>query len=911
MSDIRTILAGELHQLATDLASHASGLRAGSEDAATDCLALCERLGQVANMIETPALQEIALFLMSNVPALLGSESAEAPAALCADLELCLLEGAESARWQALSRNLTDPLWPAAMDSETASEVIQGLLPLSTLEPPTEAAVDCISAADLTLRSPDDVGSETLQAFYHEAPQQAAQLNKLFGVMRGAAAADQLAAAQRLAHTLKGSSALCGLHAIAHLAHAVETVLQSLASDTETLSTGMHDALVEAGDSIEQMIELAAEGGCVPQNVLSLIHRLQRRDFAAGDAEILIQEPPSPVVEEPSETEQTAVELLPTLNVPTQIIDENLRRAGEINIAISQLNSHLSGTLERAARLGQQLSLVQSQVYELETLVDTRGIPAMHLQSGLAGSDFDPLELDQYSALHSLSRAFAESALDSRELSRELSDELLKLQNLLTQHARLGRELTDSVMSTRLVSVSTIAPRLERIVRQVARQTGKQVELMIQGRELSIDTDILNGLVEPLMHALRNAVDHGIETAAERATANKPATGRIELTFKRDGNRIEVLCRDNGRGLDFAAIARRARERNLLLPEINPTDAELAQFIFAPGFSTRDHVTAISGRGVGMDVVRASIEKLKGTVHIDSRAGQGCTLIFRLPLSLTATHALFVGVGDGVYGLPSTGVDQVLYSDAGRVTQFADRFAFEYGGQVYPLHSLAALLGQSQEDFARIVEQPLPLVLVAGDTGPVAIAVERALDSRQIIVKGLSRMLPSLPGVAGACVLPDGGIGVILEIRELLRQPHSGISSNIVAVQTPVLPNAIRALVVDDSLSARRALAQLLTDCGYEVATAIDGLDAVAKLAESTPDVLLVDLEMPRMNGLELAAHVRNKSVTRDVPIVMITSRGAEKHRAQAIRSGVTEFMTKPYQEHELLERVSLLVDRK
>ncbi len=908
MSHVRTILAEELHQLASDLASHAPGLRDGSEDAAAECLALCQRLGQVADMIEAPALQEIALFLLSNIPALLGGTMSGAPASLCADLELCLVEGAHSERWQSLQASLCDESWPAAMPEDTASETIRGLMMLASLEDAPEASLEPVTAEDLTLHSPPDVGTETLQAFYHEAPQQAAQLNRWFSAMRTQCTSDVITQSQRLAHTLKGSSALCGLHAIAHLAHAIETVLQDAASQSVSPSADLQDLLSEAGDAIEQMIEVAAQGGAVPGNVLALIQRLQHSEVAECAVEQSAPAEHAPM-EDPVTVEQSPAEITATLSVPTHVIDENLRRAGEINIAISQLNSHLSGTLERAGRLTQQLSLVQSQVYELETLVDTRGIPAMHLQSGFQSGEFDPLELDQYSALHSLSRAFAESTLDSRELSRELADELLKLQNLLTQHARLGRELTDSVMSTRLVPVGTIAPRLERIVRQAARQTGKDVELVIQGRELSIDTDILNGLVEPLMHALRNAVDHGIETIEERATSGKPTAGRIELSFKRDGNRIEVLCRDNGRGLDFAAIARRAAERNLLPAGHAATEAELAQFIFAPGFSTRDRVTTLSGRGVGMDVVRSAVEKLKGTVHIESRSGHGCSLLFRLPLSLTTTHALFVGIGSGVYGLPSTGVDQVLYSDAGRIARFADRFAFEYAGQVYPLYSLASLLGQPDEGFAQIIERPMPLVLMAGDTGPIAVAVERALDSRQIVVKGLSRMLPSLPGVAGACVLPDGGIGVILEVRELLRRGEASFATPAQHVDE-IIPNAVRALVVDDSLSARRALAQLLTDCGYEVMSAIDGLDAIAKLEQSTPDVLLVDLEMPRMNGLELTTHVRNNAQWKDLPIIMITSRAADKHRAQAMRSGVSEFLTKPYQEHELLERVSALVDR-
>lgn len=307
-----------------------------------------------------------------------------------------------------------------------------------------------------------------------------------------------------------------------------------------------------------------------------------------------------------------------------------------------------------------------------------------------------------------------------------------------------------------------------------------------------------------------------------------------------------------------------------------------------------------------MDVVRTSIAHLKGTTHIESREGAGCTLTFHLPLSLAAAHALFVEVGEGIYGLPGTAVDQVLYSDAGRIVQFGDRYAFEYNGQVSPLHSLAALLGQPERELCELQERPGPVVIANTGSESIALAVDRALDSREVIVKGLSPLLPTLPGVTGACVLPNGSIGVILEIRDLLRQPAA--TRQISVHHAPAAHRMPRALVVDDSLSARRALAQLLTDHGYEVDTASDGLDAIASIDERTPDIVLADLEMPRMNGLELTSHVRSRPGMKSLPIVMITSRGGENHRARALRAGVTQYLTKPYFEHELLDCLNELI---
>jgi chemosensory pili system protein ChpA (sensor histidine kinase/response regulator) len=911
-SQVRTILASELRELSEEFQRQAPALEESSEEAATHCLGLCQRLGQVANMIEVPALQELALFLVSNVPGLLGRVASLQPLAqLCAELQQCLLEGADSARWVALAANLADARWPAALETDAAEVLAQGLRPLAIdeIEPVGAALAPDVSLNDLTLQSSADVGPEMLQAFFHEAPLQAMQLSGILGKLNDAVVAADIAAAQRLAHTLKGSGALCGLHALTHVAHALEAGLQRLAT-TDPVSSQLCGRLIEAGDTIEQLIELAASGVPAPQTLPALIARIyadledQSLTVSAG-APLLMAAPVSLEIGRSSNTEAAAVNM-PSLNVPTALIDDNLRRVGEINVAIDQLSVHITALLARTDRLAEQLTLVQSQVYELETLADTRGIPVVSTQSA-SGQGFDPLELDSYTALHSLSRTFAESTLDSRELSRELGIEVRKLQNLLTQQARLGRELTDSVLHTRMVPVATLIPRLERIVRQAARQTGHHAELEILGRDLSIDTDILTGLAEPLMHALRNAVDHGIETPAQRQALGKPETGRIRVCFRRDGNRIEVSCADDGRGLNYTAIERRARELGLLsAAEQQPTASSLASLIFLHGFSTSKEVNVISGRGVGMDVVRASIERLKGTTHIESREGAGCTLTFHLPLSLTTAHVLFVAVGEGTYGLPSSTVDQVLYSDAGRILQFGHQYVFEYDGRLSELHSLAGLLGQAERTLDDLERRPAPIVIANVGPDSIALVIDRALDSRRIVIKGLSSLLPTLPGVAGACVLPNGNVGVILELRELLRQP---VAERHVSIhQTQATHRMPRALVVDDSLSARRALAQLLSDSGYEVATASDGLDAIASIDEHTPDVILADLEMPRMNGLELTSHLRSKPDLQSLPVVMITSRGGEKHRAQALRAGVTHYLTKPYAEHELLDCLNKLI---
>jgi chemosensory pili system protein ChpA (sensor histidine kinase/response regulator) len=882
----------------------------------------------------------------------------------CERLEHCLRRG-DTAAWQELQADFSSHAWRNPMAPDAIASLVDALNALGSAAELQAAITTPLTLEDMTTSPSAEVSPETISAYFAETPQMAAELSAFLARVTGVTPSTSYVTAQRLVHTIKGSSSLVGLHAVAHLSHALESALQILA-DSRLDSENGADINAEArliASRAADMIEMLIEQSTATANdshasdsaleALELIHSLS----ALGNTEPIADSANAHVDATPfaaaiqqdtlafdrglgsdSIPESNIVALRPversvslvakagrsddssenalaennaavgsTLNVPVAVIDDNLRRTGELNTAIGQLMAQVKATLDRADRLTQQLARIQGQVYELETLVDTRGVPAMrHDVNNIGNGEFDPLEMDEYTALHSLSRAFCESTLDSRELSRELSEELLRLQNLVAQHARLGKELNDSVTGTRLVPVASIVPRLERIVRQTARHTQREVELVIEGRDHSIDTDILSGLVEPLMHALRNAIDHGIEPVAERLAAGKPRAGAVRLSFRREGNRIEVRLQDDGRGLNFESIARRAHERGLLVVGKPVTERELTQIVFAPGFSTRDSVTAISGRGIGMDVVRASIEKLKGTVHLESRTGMGCTLLLRLPLSLTSQHTLFVGVGECVYGLPSTTVEQVLYSDAGRVVALGNQFGFEYANQVSPLYSLGVLLGHADANLHGMEAAPRPLVLVRGDDGLVAIAVDRALDSREIVIKGLSPLLPSLPGVAGAAVLPDGGIGIILEVRDLLRlreQKTMTASSAVVATNKTVR----RALVIDDSLSARRGLAQLLNDAGYAVTTAVDGMDALTQMETQSPDLILVDMEMPRMNGLELTAHLRNDVNFGGVPIVMITSRATEKHRTQALRAGVSEFITKPYIEHELIDRLYTL----
>jgi chemosensory pili system protein ChpA (sensor histidine kinase/response regulator) len=453
-----------------------------------------------------------------------------------------------------------------------------------------------------------------------------------------------------------------------------------------------------------------------------------------------------------------------------------------------------------------------------------------------------------------------------------------------------------------MAPVETIVPRLQRNVRQTAAATHKEATLQIVGQDILVDADVLNQLIDPLLHILRNAVDHGLETPDEREAAGKPRAGTIKLIVARRGQTVTVQVADDGRGLDLADIRDKAIDRGLLDPDATPSDAEIARLTLLPGFSTRDAVTEISGRGVGLDVVATRLRALSGSIDIRSEAGRGLSIELRFQASLVATHALFVRDGGQVFGIASHSVQRAVPAVA--VTLVHDNGALfaQVEDSRYPAHELATLTG------LRPASNPerRNLVLVDSDAGPIGVLVDAVMDANELVTRPTGRYLKRIPGVGGIGLAGNGNIIPLLDIAELARTPrdHAMRAAAEARSQARDLRRS-RVLVVDDSLSVRRAVATLLEDHGYEVMQARDGLEAVKAMEAARPDLLVTDLEMPNMNGLELSQHVRSRTELANLPVIMITSRSMDKHRRQALASGVSVFLTKPYTDLELLQQVA------
>ena len=524
--------------------------------------------------------------------------------------------------------------------------------------------------------------------------------------------------------------------------------------------------------------------------------------------------------------------------------------------------------------------------------------------------DFDPLELDRYSNIQQLSRALAESASDMASLKDLLQSVTGDAESLLVQQARVTAELQDGLMRTRMVPFQRHVPRLTRLVRQAAQEAGKRAELAVEGASGELDRQVLEKMLPPFEHMLRNAVIHGIEMPEDRQAAGKPATGRITMRLHREGSEMVIDVADDGAGLDVEAIRSKAFEKELLQSDSKEPDEEIMQLILMPGFSTASEVTQSAGRGVGMDVVANEVKQLGGSLRISSVTGQGTNFTIRLPFTLAITQALIVRTGDEVYALPLPtveGVVRIARSDLENMLSQPDP-SYEYGEQTYRFRHLGMYLGAPS---AKLPEDDsfVPVILVSAGEHSAALLTDEMIASQEIVVKTVGPQLASIRGISGATILGDGRIVLILDVSTLVRSGAPVVELKTAAPSQ--LDERPLAMVVDDSITVRRVMERFLDRNGMRVVTAKDGIDAISVLQDEKPDIILLDIEMPNMDGYEFATHVRNDERVSDVPIIMITSRVGDKHRARAIEIGVDDYLGKPYQDSQLLEAITRLLEER
>jgi len=592
--------------------------------------------------------------------------------------------------------------------------------------------------------------------------------------------------------------------------------------------------------------------------------------------------------------------------VAADLLDELLNNAGEVSIFRARVEQQMTSTEFNLAELGRTVTRLREQLRKLELETEAQ-ILHKHQDDAQGRADFDPLELDRYSTIQQLSRALAESVSDVASIEGLLESLNRDAQNLLQQQGRIVAELQNGLMRTRMVPFQRHLQRLTRLVRQVGQDTGKNVELVIEGGAGELDRQVLERMMPPFEHMLRNAIVHGIEPPAERVARGKPLTGRITLKLQREGAEVVITVEDDGAGLNTEAIRAKARQTGLLREDQDLTDEEALQLILEPGFSTADRLTQQAGRGVGMDVVATEVKKLGGGLFIESTPGAGARFSIRLPFTLAITQALIVRVHDEFYALPVATVEGVARLPSSEVKAHLqeEQPTFEYGGHVYRFQHLGNFLG-SGPSLLTDTEAAIPVILVRAGEHSTALVTDELVGSREIVVKSVGPQISSVRGVAGATILGDGRIVVILDMGALVRSEWRARPADVSVRQAR--DDRVFALVVDDSITVRRVTQRLLERNGMRVMTAKDGVEALSLLQEHTPDVILLDIEMPRMDGYEVAAHVRGDPRLADVPIIMITSRVGEKHRARAIELGVDDYLGKPYQESQLIDAIEPLV---
>ena len=485
---------------------------------------------------------------------------------------------------------------------------------------------------------------------------------------------------------------------------------------------------------------------------------------------------------------------------------------------------------------------------------------------------------------------------------------MAEAQNQLQMQSRTVTELQNGLMRTRMVSFQRHVQRLARIVRQAAADTSKQAELVVEGATGELDRQVLERMLPPFEHLLRNSVVHGIESPAERRSRGKPESGHILLRLQREGAEVIVEVSDDGAGMDLAAIRSKGLALGLIRTDQLLSDDDVMQLVLEPGFSTAGALTQQAGRGVGMDVVATEIRKLGGALHMESSPGKGTHFTIRLPLTLAVSHALVVRTGDEYYALPLPTIEGVVRLPHEEVAAHlrSESATFSYGEHRYRLQPLALYVGMEPSPLPE-TDAAIPVVLVRAGEHSTGLVADELVGSREIVVKPVGPQIASIRGISGATILSDGRVVIILDIAALVRGEWRTRT-------TPLRERGDRrifALVVDDSITVRRVTQRLLERNGMRVMTARDGMDAVALLAEHVPDIILLDIEMPRMDGYEVAAQVRADPRLRDVPIIMITSRVGEKHRARAIELGVDDYLGKPYQESQLIDAIAPLVARR
>jgi chemotaxis protein histidine kinase CheA/CheY-like chemotaxis protein len=772
---------------------------------------------------------------------------------------------------------------------------------------------DPVSEADVDVAA-ENADPELLSSMLHDAPR---QLERLYRDLHAYATRErvsvgELAEAQRIAHTLKGSGNIIGIPGVARIAHRLEDTLIWLDSDrlrdASVQACAVRDATL-ACETLQQMVAHLAGEDDAPSYALPVLERMQAwaEKIHLGEADEFAPPPVAIAKQVPTVADDNAAQPVAandavarasdgaTLRVASERMSKLVKRAGQ-SLANAQRTAQGLRTLDDTLQTSQQRQQsLRARLEELQQTVD-RQVVALQARRDEEG-EFDPLELDRYDALHLLARVVSEAVQDQVELTEQVRHGTQRLIADLRDEQRELRQQHRELLEARLVPFSTLVPRLRRNVSQTSATLGKSARLEVIGEETTVDADVLSKLTEPLLHLLRNAVDHGIESREYRAFVGKPEEAVVSLRCVRDGQNVRIELADDGRGLNIGAIVEKAREAGLIDGAHELSTNEVHNLILQRGFSTKSDVSDVSGRGLGLDIVNDRIKAMKGHLTITSQPGAGTRFTMRVPVSSGIAPSMIAQCASERVAISSDQIVTVL--SPGSVA--ADATYVDIGETRAPIVSLAKWLGFTSESLADA--SAATLIVAYGDDGLVALAVDRVIEVRELVLQDVGGLLRRISGIQTGALTDDGSPLFVIDVAALELRARGGVAmSAALALRQRAAVNRIRVLVVDDALSARRAVEHVFEDHGYEVHSASDGFEALEILRKHPISLVATDLEMPNLNGLDLTRRMRDVPQWRAIPVVMITSRGGERHRQAALEVGVNEYLVKPFSDRQLVD---------
>ena len=742
---------------------------------------------------------------------------------------------------------------------------------------------------------------------------------------------------RRAVHTLKGAAGMVGFLELSSFAHNCEDLLDTIFEAADMVYPGEISLLADSVDMIEIMARTPqkADPGRVAQLNEALLASQALRVEQAHEGSIEAENkhenalPLEEIVssESPEKTGQADTDLQPSfdtgsIRVQLENLDEIVNLESELIVAritmergvdeLSQTTRELNLAKDKLKKLSQELETG----FEVESLYGfgrqdaNAQITDRISQQGSEFEDFDAIELDRYSQLSLIIRSLNELTVDVGSIHSEISEVTNELKGHMARQQLMMSVMQDKLMRVRMTPMSSISRNFFRTIRGAAEELNKKVHLLVKGEDVFLDRFIWSKISDPIMHILRNAVDHGIESPEYRSKAGKPEQASVTIEATQQGRQVVLQIADDGKGIDLDAIRKRLIEKQIVTSVDTISEEDLLDYLFIPGFTTKQYISQISGRGVGLDVVRQHVQELRGSVRIKTTVGEGTTFEIRIPMTLALNRAIIITLDEEKYAVPFHDIIEVRKVSSEEVV-YDKEYLLKVGERVIPLKDLAAMLGLRDESIKELIEQgDLTVIVVPGERDQVALIVDTIVEQQEIIVKSLGSHLRHVIGVSGATIMGDASLVPILNTGELVAAERQAVVTRKVNNKPALRHAPIKVLIVDDSVSVRQTVSRLIKSKGWEAGLATDGMDATEKIDDFSPDIIILDIEMPRMNGFEFMGFLRGNKRHQHIPVVMLTSRISDKHRKKAMELGVNHYMSKPYQEEEFISTIKTSIGR-